>query len=413
MKVRKIEDSDIDPNTNFSDNKSSFRYLCLSNDLTVGTSRKFSIRDERDKEIEIAVFNINGKYYAISNKCQHQGGPLSEGILDIEKKIVTCPWHGWKYSVIDGRAPHKGGDSVNSYEIKVVEDKLYVDSIPNNIGKRVTQPHQAYSILDNSVKEFLNHMDNDSRLEVKGECGGGSRDANVDNEVRVLGISTTNSNDNIAPRNSTSEAALSYALDYAKNEFRAETLMIKLRDLHFKHCEGYYSKNAKACIFPCSISEMDKEDKMIIIYEKVILWADVVILATPIRWGNASSLYYQMIQRMNCVQNQIITQDRHLIRDKVAAFIITGGQDNVQHVAGELMMFWSELGFVFGKFPFIGWSRGWYAEDTENNLNTMKDNQQMHQDTKRTVKGALEMSRLVKENRYDERVLGKSGYDIA
>ncbi|NAL78784.1 flavodoxin family protein [Nitrososphaera sp. AFS] len=256
-------------------------------------------------------------------------------------------------------------------------------------------------------------MDNDSRLEVKGECGGGSRDANVDNEVRVLGISTTNSNDNIAPRNSTSEAALSYALDYAKNEFRAETLMIKLRDLHFKHCEGYYSKNAKACIFPCSISEMDKEDKMIIIYEKVILWADVVILATPIRWGNASSLYYQMIQRMNCVQNQIITQDRHLIRDKVAAFIITGGQDNVQHVAGELMMFWSELGFVFGKFPFIGWSRGWYAEDTENNLNTMKDNQQMHQDTKRTVKGALEMSRLVKENRYDERVLGKSGYDIA
>jgi hypothetical protein len=77
------------------------------------------------------------------------------------------------------------------------------------------------------------------------------------------------------------------------------------------------------------------------------------------------------------------------------------------------MMFWSELGFVFGKFPFIGWSRGWYAEDTENNLNTMKDNQQMHQDTKRTVKGALEMSRLVKENRYDERVLGKSGYDIA
>ncbi len=389
------------------DNKSSFRYLCLSNDLAVGGSRKFSIRDERDKEIEIAVFNIEGKYYAISNTCQHQKGPLSEGIIDSEKKIVTCPWHGWKYSVIDGKAPHKGGDSVNSYEIKVVEDKLYVDSIPTNVGTRITQPHQAYSSLDNSVQQFLNHMDNDRRLEVKGEGGGGYR--NVDREVRVLGISTTNSNDKIAPRNSTSEAALSYALDYVKNEFRAETLMIKLRDLHFKHCEGYYSKNAKACIFPCSISEMDKEDKMIVIYEKVILWADVVIVATPIRWGNASSLYYQMIQRMNCVQNQIITHDTYLIRDKVAAFIITGGQDNVQHVAGELMMFWSELGFVFGKFPFVGWSRGWYAEDTENNLNAMKDNQQMQQDLMRTMRGALEMSRLVKENRYDERVLSKSG----
>ena len=68
---------------------------------------------------------------------------------------------------------------------------------------------------------------------------------------------------------------------------------------------------------------------------------------------------------MNGVQNQNITHETYLIRDKVAAFIITGGQDNVQHVAGELMTFWSQLGFVFGKFPFVGWTRGWYAEDTE------------------------------------------------
>jgi nitrite reductase/ring-hydroxylating ferredoxin subunit len=32
---------------------------------------------------------------------------------------VTCPWHEWKYSVIDGKAPHEGGDSVSSYETKV------------------------------------------------------------------------------------------------------------------------------------------------------------------------------------------------------------------------------------------------------------------------------------------------------
>jgi hypothetical protein len=70
---------------------------------------------------------------------------------------------------------------------------------------------------------------------------------------------------------------------------------------------------------------------------------------------------------MNCVQNQFSTHGNYLIRDKVAAFIITGGQDNVQHVAGELMSIWSQLGFIFGKFPFVGWSRGWYAENTENN----------------------------------------------
>jgi multimeric flavodoxin WrbA len=150
---------------------------------------------------------------------------------------------------------------------------------------------------------------------------------------------------------------------------------------------------------------MDKNDQMMTVYEKVILWADVVVLATPIRWGNASSLYYQMIQRMNCVQNQIIAHDTYLIRDKVAAFIITGGQDNVQHIAGELMTFWSQLGFIFGKFPFIGWSRGWYAEDTENNLYDMNNNRQRKQDITRTILGAVELSKLVRKGRYDENVL--------
>jgi multimeric flavodoxin WrbA len=141
--------------------------------------------------------------------------------------------------------------------------------------------------------------------------------------------------------------------------------------------------------------------------QAVIIWADVVVVATPIRWGSASSLYYQMVQRMNCVQNQVTIHDTYLIRDKVAAFIITGGQDNVQHVAGELMTCWSQLGFVFGKFPFVGWSRGWYAEDTENNFDKMQNSQQNEQDIEKTILSAVQMSKLVKENRYDECVLNR------
>jgi len=394
MGVKRIDNYKDEDNNNKS---STFRYLCTIEELQADKSRQFLVSNDKGaKKIQIAVFNVDGKYYCISNKCQHQGGPLSKGILDEKKKVVTCPWHGWKYSIIDGKAPHEGGDSVDSYKIKIIEDKLYVNSIPTNIGKRVTQPHKEYSELQNSVREYLTHTDKDSRLQF-------SRD--VKKTPRILGISTTNSNDKIAPRKSTSEDALNYALDYAKHEFGAETKVIKLRDLHFKHCEGYYSKNASACIFPCSISEMDKDDQMIEVYQKVILWADVVIIATPIRWGNASSLYYQMVQRMNCVQNQSITNERYLIRDKVAAFIITGGQDNVQYVAGELLTFWSQLGFVFGKFPFVGWTRGWYAEDTENNFDKMKDNEHMRQDIIKTISAAVEMSKLVKENRYDESVL--------
>ena len=274
------------------------------------------------------------------------------------------------------------------------------------------QPHESYLKLQESVDDYLIHKSSDNVLSVD------------DKKVRILGISTTNANDKIAPRQSTSEDALNFALEYAKRDLNAETVLIKLRELEFNHCEGYYSKNANACIFPCSISERDSEDQMIQIYEKVILWADVILIATPIRWGSASSLYYKMIQRMNCVQNQMITHNRYLIRDKVAAFIITGGQDNVQHVAGELMSFWSQLGFVLGKFPFVGWTRGWYAEDTENNYDAMTSslkgntitlkegkNSKMYKDLIKTIYGAFEMALLVKRNRYDQNVLYKANND--
>ena len=68
-----------------------------------------------------------------------------------------------------------------------------------------------------------------------------------------------------------------------------------------------------------------------------------------------------MIERMNCIQNQITIANRVLMHNKVAAFIITGGQDNVQAVAGQMLGFFSELGCHLPPFPFIAHSRGWSA----------------------------------------------------
>jgi len=49
---------------------------------------------------KIALFNVEGSFYAIDDTCTHRGGPLSEGSLD--GKEVTCPWHGAIYDVITG-----------------------------------------------------------------------------------------------------------------------------------------------------------------------------------------------------------------------------------------------------------------------------------------------------------------------
>ena len=371
----------------------SYQYICEAREVESGHSKRFILKNRKKQSLEIALFNIDGLFYAISDRCQHKGGPLSMGAVGANK-IVTCPWHGWQYSVKDGKSPHEGGgDSVDAYSVKVIRGKVYVNPNPFVKGRRISKPHKWYAELEQDVNTFLENQNN-------------KKGRSPDQKIHVLGISTTNVNDKVAPRQSTSEVGLEFALQYARSQLGAETVMVKLRDLYFKDCEGYYSKNAYACIFPCSISEMDKEDQMIEIYEKMILWADVVVVASPIRWGNASSLYYKMVQRLNSVQNQGTTHKRYLIRNKTAAFIITGGQDNVQHVAGEMLVFWAQLGFSFAKFPFVGWSIGWYAEDTENNFGALEKSNHFKIDMEKMIRSSVEMSRMLKVTMHDEHLLG-------
>lgn len=52
--------------------------------------------------LPIALANVAGTIYALSDSCRHQGGPLSAGVLIDD--TITCPWHGWTYSVRTGKA---------------------------------------------------------------------------------------------------------------------------------------------------------------------------------------------------------------------------------------------------------------------------------------------------------------------
>ena len=50
-------------------NNSSYRYVGLSTDIKSGASKNFSLRTEGEENLEIAVFNLNGTFHAISNSC--------------------------------------------------------------------------------------------------------------------------------------------------------------------------------------------------------------------------------------------------------------------------------------------------------------------------------------------------------
>ncbi|MGH7231762.1 MAG: Rieske (2Fe-2S) protein [Nitrospiraceae bacterium] len=68
-------------------------------------------------EQSIAVFNVDGTYYAIDNTCVHRGGPLGEG--ELEGDVVTCPWHAWQYNVKTGISINNPSACVKSYQVKV------------------------------------------------------------------------------------------------------------------------------------------------------------------------------------------------------------------------------------------------------------------------------------------------------
>ena len=177
--------------------------------------------------------------------------------------------------------------------------------------------------------------------------------------------------DEANPRFSGSDHLLRHALDSCAAH-GAESKMIRLNELKFRACEGYYSKAAHACTWPCSITQMDASDQLDRVYEALVHWADAIIVASPIRWGAASSLYFKMAERLNCVQNPITIRDQVLIRNKVAGFIIVGGQDNIQGVAGQMLGFFAELGFIFPQFPYVAHSRGWSSEDMERNVEIVR-----------------------------------------
>jgi len=73
----------------------------------------------------IALANVGGTFYAISNTCLHRGGPLGQGPL--EGKVVTCPWHGWQFDVTTGKANQDPTAGVPCYPTELRGEEVFVD----------------------------------------------------------------------------------------------------------------------------------------------------------------------------------------------------------------------------------------------------------------------------------------------
>ena len=80
----------------------------------------------------IAVFKYKDSISAVNNICRHQHGPIGEGkIID---GCITCPWHGYQYYPQNGQSPPPFTEKLETYDVKVVNGKVWVNPAPYPAG---------------------------------------------------------------------------------------------------------------------------------------------------------------------------------------------------------------------------------------------------------------------------------------
>jgi 3-phenylpropionate/trans-cinnamate dioxygenase ferredoxin subunit len=91
----------------------------------VGEIPEGGVKVVRLDDQPVAVFNIDGSYYAIDDLCTHDGGPLAEGRL--EGDVIECPRHGAKFNVKTGDVLCLPATApIPTYEVRIEGDEIKV-----------------------------------------------------------------------------------------------------------------------------------------------------------------------------------------------------------------------------------------------------------------------------------------------
>ena len=73
----------------------------------------------------LALFNVDGRYYAIDTECPHRGGPMAEG--DVDGFVVSCPWHAWRWDLRTGANVNNPAVKLGCYHVVEDAGELYVE----------------------------------------------------------------------------------------------------------------------------------------------------------------------------------------------------------------------------------------------------------------------------------------------
>ncbi len=96
--------------------------LCRADEIAPGEARMFVVDDTM-----IGVFNLAGKFFAVDNRCPHEGASLAHGY--VEGDTVSCRMHHWRFCIRDGTYLNEDRPACNlrTFAICVVEEMLQLE----------------------------------------------------------------------------------------------------------------------------------------------------------------------------------------------------------------------------------------------------------------------------------------------
>ena len=110
--------------------------VCSVDELLPGSCRIVTAGSRR-----LGVFNVNGNYYALLDRCPHGGAPLCRGRITgmtvadepgtelrriRDGEILRCPWHGWEFDIATGQTVTRPILRVKTFETRVEAGRVLV-----------------------------------------------------------------------------------------------------------------------------------------------------------------------------------------------------------------------------------------------------------------------------------------------
>lgn len=108
-------------------------------EVVIGCADEIEVGGRKIVQIDhlsIGVFRLSDGFHALRNYCPHQGAELCKGTLHgthrpgavaeftpaLAGRVLRCPWHGWEFDIVTGKALYDGRSRVATYEVRVTPD---------------------------------------------------------------------------------------------------------------------------------------------------------------------------------------------------------------------------------------------------------------------------------------------------